>query len=225
MSGAIRGIQSSRAAWGATAAVQGCLVSAIDWLSAPVRAAAIERTLKAGQTLFRSGARTAGLYEVTRGKIRLVRVDRVGREAVLHVASAGDTLAEASLFSATYHCDAIATTEAVVRLYPKGPLLAELERNPKVAQAFAAMLARQVMTLRTRLEQRNILSARDRVRHYLTVHADPGGRTVALSGTLKDVAGELGLTHEALYRTLADMATDGEIERRKGTIRLMKPAI
>ena len=152
---------------------QECLVSAIDWLSAAVRAAAIERTLKAGQTLFRSGARTAGLYEVTRGKIRLVRVDRVGREAVLHVASAGDTLAEASLFSATYHCDAIATTEAVVRLYPKAPLLAELQRDPKVAQAFGAMLARQVMTLRTRLEQRNILSARDRVRHYLTVHADP----------------------------------------------------
>jgi len=200
-------------------------VSAIDWFSAAVRATVIERTLKAGQTLFRSGARTAGLYEVTRGKIRLVRVDRVGREAVLHVASAGDTLAEASLFSSTYHCDAIATTEAVVRLYPKAPVLAELERNPKVAKAFAAMLARQVMTLRTRLEQRNIRAARDRVHHYLAVNADADGRTVAVSGTLKDVASELGLTHEALYRTLADMAADGEIKRSKRTIRLLKSAI
>ena len=64
------------------------------------------------------------------------------------------------------------------------------------------MLARQVMTLRTRLEQRNIHSARDRVRHYLAINADPSGRTVVLSGTLKDMAAELGLTHEALYRTL-----------------------
>jgi CRP/FNR family transcriptional regulator, dissimilatory nitrate respiration regulator len=199
-------------------------VSAPDWLSASIRAAAVERTLAAGQTLFCTGARTAGLYEIVKGKVRLVRVDRSGREAVLQVAAPGDTLAEASLFSSTYHCDAIASTAAVVRLYPKAILIGELERNPKFAQAFAAMLARQVMTLRTRLEQRNIHSARDRVRYYLAINADPSGRTVALSGTLKDVAAELGLTHEALYRTLAEMAADGEIERRKGTIRLLKSA-
>jgi CRP-like cAMP-binding protein len=199
-------------------------VSAPDWLSANIRAAAVERSLKAGQSLFRTGARTAGLYEIVKGKVRLVRVDRSGREAVLQVAAPGETLAEASLFSSTYHCDAIATTDAVVRLYPKAILVSELERNPKFAQAFAAMLARQVMTLRTRLEQRNIHSARDRVRHYLAINADPSGRAVVLSGTLKDMAAELGLTPEALYRTLAEMAADGEIERRKGTIRLIKSA-
>jgi len=124
-----------------------------------------------------------------------------------------------------YHCDAVAKTAATVRLYPKAVLLAELQRDPKIAQAFAAMLARQVMTLRTRLEQRNIHSARDRVRHFLAINANHGGRTVSLSGTLKDIAAELGLTHEALYRTLADMSADGEIERRKGTIRLLKPSV
>lgn len=200
-------------------------MSATDWLPANVRGAAVEHTLKAGQTLFRAGAKTSGLYEIVKGKLRLVRVDPSGREAVLQVASAGETLAEASVFSSTYHCDAIASTDAVVRLYPKTILLGELEHNPKFAQAFAGMLARQVMTLRTRLEQRNIHSARDRVRHYLVVNADPNGRTVTLSGTLKDMAAELGLAHEALYRTLAEMAADGEIERRKGTIRLLKPAI
>jgi CRP-like cAMP-binding protein len=195
-------------------------VTEIDWLPAAVRVAARERRLKAGQTLFRRGNRTSGLYEIVEGQVRLVRVNRAGREAVLHMAMAGETIAEASLFSPSYHCDAIATTDAVVRLYPKAAVLAALDRNPKAARKFAAVLARQVMTLRTRLEQRNIRAARDRIRHYLAVNADADGRTVVLSGTLKDVAGELGLTHEALYRTLADMAADGEIERRKGTIRL-----
>jgi CRP/FNR family transcriptional regulator, dissimilatory nitrate respiration regulator len=141
------------------------------------------------------------------------------------VAMAGETIAEASLFSASYHCDAIATTDTVVRLYPKAAVLAEFDRNPKAARKFAAVLARQVMTLRTRLEQRNIRAARDRVRHYLAINVDAEGRTVALPGTLRDVASELGLTHEALYRTLAEMAADGEIERRKGTIRLLKSAL
>ena len=172
--------------------------------------------------MFRTGARTVGLYQIVKGKMRLARVDRSGREAVLQVATSGDTFAEASLFSSTYHCDAIATTDALVRLYPKAVLIKELEHNPKAAQAFAAMLAHQVMTLRTRLEQRNIRSARDRVRHYLALNADPSGQTVRLSTTLKDIAAELGLSHEALYRTLAEMSADGEIERRNGLIRLKK---
>jgi CRP/FNR family transcriptional regulator, dissimilatory nitrate respiration regulator len=200
-------------------------VGALDWLPTRIRGAAVERALKAGQCLFRAGTRTAGLFEIVQGKVRLVRVDRSGREAVLQVGSPGETLAEASLFSSTYHCDAIAMTDAVVRLYPRAILFNELERNPKVAHAFAATLARQVMALRARLEQRNIHSARDRVRHYLLVNADASGRTVALSGTLKEIAAEMGLTHEALYRTLAGMVADGEIERRKGTIRLVKSGI
>ena len=163
-----------------------------------------------------------GLYEIVKGKVRLARVDRSGREAVLQIAGPRETFAEASLFSSTYHCDAVATTDAVVRLYPKAVLIDELEGNPKMARAFAAMLAHQVMSLRTRLEQRNIRSARDRVRHYLAIHADPSGRTVTLSGTLKDLAAELGLTHEVLYRTLAEMSAEGEIERHNGLIRLKK---
>lgn len=193
-----------------------------DWIPASVRAAGKDRALGAGQTLFRQGARTVGLYEVVCGRVRLARFDRAGREIVLHNASAGETIAEASLFSPTYHCDAIATTDAVVRLYPKALVLAELQANPQAARAFMAMLARQVMALRTSLEQRNIRSARDRVRHYLAVNLGPDGRTVHLPGSLKDLAARLGLTHEALYRTLADMQKDGEVERRAGKIRVLR---
>jgi CRP-like cAMP-binding protein len=180
----------------------------------------MERKLAPGHTLFRAGAKTAGLYQVISGTVRLLRTDRSGREAVLQVASAGETLAEASLFSATYHCDAVATTAASVHLYPKAILLAELQRDPTFTRAFAAMLAHQVMSLRTRLERRNIRSARDRVLHFLAINAGVDGRTVALPGTLKEFAAELGLSHEALYRTLARLTADGEIERTGGVIKL-----
>jgi CRP-like cAMP-binding protein len=189
-----------------------------DWLPAPVVTTAVERKLSAGETLFYAGSKSAGFYEVVGGTVRLVRTDRNGREAVLQTASAGDTLAEASLFSPTYHCDAIASSEAVVRLYRKPVVLEELQRDPEFAQSFAAMLARQVMALRTRLERRNIQSARERVRHFLMVNAGVDGRTVKLAGTVKALAAELGLTHEALYRTLARMQAEGEIGRKGSTI-------
>ena len=74
------------------------------------------------------------------------------------------------------------------------------------------------MDLRTRIEQRNIRSARERVRHFLALNAGADGRTVALPGTLKELAAELGLTHEALYRTLAALERAGEIKRGSGKI-------
>jgi CRP/FNR family transcriptional regulator, dissimilatory nitrate respiration regulator len=197
-------------------------VPTTHWLSAAVRVAAIDRNLQVGQTLFRAGDKTVGLYEVLAGKVRLTRVDRSGREAVLQTAAAGDTLAEASLFSPSYHCDAIATMAAMVRLYLKSVLLTALAADPRQFRAFAAMLAQSVMTLCMRLERRSIHSARDRVRHFLAVNADADGRSVALQGTLKELAADLGLTHEALYRTLARMTAEGEIERAGGNIRIKR---
>jgi CRP-like cAMP-binding protein len=193
-----------------------------DWLPAAVRAAAVDRRLKSGETLFRLGDKTAGLCEVVAGRVRLSRVDRSGREVILYIAGPGETIAEASLFSPNYHCNAIASTGALVRIYAKPAVLAAFEQDPKCAQSFSAVLARQVMNLRTRLEQRNIRSARERVRHFLKVNAGADRRSVELRGTLKDLAAELGLTHEALYRTLASLQRAGEIKRGKGKITLQR---
>jgi CRP-like cAMP-binding protein len=195
-----------------------------DWLPVKVRRAAIDRELKTNETLFRLGSKAVGMYEVISGRVRLCRVDSTGREIVLHVAGPGETLAEASLYSAEYHCDAVANTDATVRFFPKRELLAAFEMNPKTAQAFTKMLAHQVMRLRTSIEQRNIRSARERVRHFLALNVGPDSRTVRLRGTLKDLAAEIGLTHEALYRTLAALEVSGEI-RRKGRIIVLSKRI
>jgi CRP/FNR family transcriptional regulator, dissimilatory nitrate respiration regulator len=198
-------------------------MSVEDWMPAAVRAAAGELKLKAGEPLFRRGSKSVGLYEVISGCVRLVRIDRSGHEVVLHIAGAGEMLAEASLFSAEYHCDAIASTNAIVRLYPKRKILAAFEEDPKAIRAFANTLARLVMNLRTRVEQRNVRSARERVRHFLALNVGPDGRAVELRGTLKDLAAELGLTHEVLYRTLAALERAGEIRRKDRRITLLRP--
>lgn len=198
-------------------------MSVKEWLPPVARAAAVDRKLKSGEALFRLGDKTAGLCEVITGRVRLVRVDRSGHEIVLHSAGPGDTIAEASLFSPKYHCDAIASTDATVRVYPKSAVLAALAQDRKAAHAFTATLARQVMSLRTRIEQRNIRSARERVRHFLALNIGVDGRTITLPGTLKDLAAELGLTHEALYRTLAALERSGEVKRSRGGITLSRP--
>lgn len=77
------------------------------------------------------------------------------------------------------------------------------------------------MGLRTRLVQRNIRSARERVRRYLALNASADGGAVTLRWTVKDLASEFGLTHKALCRMLAALERDSELlspalERRRG---------
>jgi hypothetical protein len=79
------------------------------------------------------------------------------------------------------------------------------------------------MALRTRLEQRNIRSARDRILQHLAATAHDG-RTLRVEGTLLDLAAEIGLTHEVFYRNLATLERDGLIKRDKGSITLVHPA-
>jgi CRP-like cAMP-binding protein len=86
--------------------------------------------------------------------------------------------------------------------------------DPGMATTFMARLVRQVQALRSRLEIRNIRPAAERVRQYLLLLSRPGLATIVFDRPLKDVAAEIGLTHEAFYRALAVLANKGAIVRR-----------
>ena len=80
-----------------------------------------------------------------------------------------------------------------------------------------------MLAVRTRLELRNIRSASERVQNYLALNTGADGSTIDLKGTVKDLAAELGLSHEVLYRTLHRLESDGKIERVRGKILLNRP--
>ena len=185
-------------------------------------AGSLVRTLAAGELLFAAGDAAVAIYRVERGRLRLVRRTPDDHLVVLHTARAGEFLAEASLFSATYHCDAVAMVSSRVRVYPKAALLAALRTDPELAGAFIARLAHQVQDLRARLELRNIRSAPERLVQYLRLRAEPGRRIVAVDGAYQDIAAEIGLTREALYRTLARLEDEGVLIREESAIRLIK---
>jgi len=195
------------------------MASALDWLPAEVRERSVVRSLNAGETLFRQGDKATAIFAVESGRVRLVRHTTDNHPIVLHTARSGELFAEAALFAGAYHCDAVAAMASRVRAVPKRPLLAAFRSDPAIGERFMAVLAHQVHALRARLEERNIRSARARVLHHLGLMSGADGRAVALEGTLMDLAAELGLTHEALYRTLAALEKEGVIVRTKSEIR------
>jgi CRP-like cAMP-binding protein len=177
------------------------------------------RRLDAGSALFRQGDATIGIFRLVSGRISLVRVTPGGAEVPMHTVRPGELFAEASIFSAHYHCDAIALRSCEVLLYPKAELTRQLKANREELWAFAAELAHRVQGLRTRLEVGQIRSAPERVLRALRLRCDSSGMW-KVDGPLKRFAEEIGLTHEALYRALATLERGGRIVRANDEITL-----
>ena len=197
-------------------------MSALDWLPPSLSERSRTQELAPDECLFHQGDKAHAIFEVERGRLRLVRHAPDSRRITLHTARAGELFAEAALFSPTYHCDAAAATVSSVRIYPKRELLALFRSDSQAAERFMAVLARQIHGLRARLEERNIRSARERLLHHVALHVGADGRTMSVDGTLLDLATEIGLTPEALYRTLSQLEKEGVVRRSRSGIVLRR---
>ena len=179
------------------------------------------RALARNEVLFRQGDPVTAIYFLETGRLRLDRRTFDGRTLILGTTSAGRFFVEAALFADIFHCDAVATEPSQVCIYPKPAVLEALRTDSSNAMSFLALMAHEVIEVRQQIEIMKVRSATERVMLYLDLNAGPDGRTVDLQGQLQDVAGELGLTREALYRTLASLERAGAIER-EGTRILLK---
>lgn len=170
------------------------------------------------QTLFHQGAAPYALFFVTSGAIILERHTEGGQKVVLHRARGGDLIAEASLFSDTYHCDCIAETDATLLALNKKSVLRLMTTDPTFASALVAKMARQVQRYRRQLELRTITPALDRVFAGLS--------DGWLTGSVMQFAGDLGLSHEATYRALSVLVIEGRVWKiGRGKYSLHRPAV
>ncbi len=181
------------------------------------------RSLARNEALFRQGEKVTAIYFVEAGRLRLERRTFDGRILVLGTTLSRNFFVEAALFADIFHCDAVATEPSEVRIYPKAAVLNALRADSAHAMSFLSLVAHQVIELRHRLEIMKVRSAKERVILYLDLNAGPDGRTVDVRSQLQDIAGELGLTREVLYRTLASLEQAGAIERAGARILLKRP--
>ncbi|MDB5862920.1 MAG: Crp/FNR family transcriptional regulator [Betaproteobacteria bacterium] len=180
------------------------------------------RALAAGECLFRAGARVKDVYAITAGRLKLVRTSLAGSEVTLHRAGEGETFAEPSLFSERYHCDAVAEIATEVLVYSKADIIKAISDDPDRMMRLLRHLAVQVQAMRARAEILSLHAATDRVMCYLNLHLPSGADAMTLDLPWKQVAAEIGLTHEALYRALARLERDGAIRRNGHTVGLLK---
>ena len=179
-----------------------------------------KRFIRKGEALFHQGDAIENVYVVKRGRIKLIRSTIDGNPVVLQLAMAGEIIAEASLFSDTYHCSAVVDSpSAELSCFDRHGLLAAFRESPATAMDIMELFAYRIRKLRALLEIRNIRSAKQRIYNYLQLESDADHR-VLLGMSYKDMAYQLGLAHETLYRELKHLEEEGRIERKERFILL-----
>jgi CRP-like cAMP-binding protein len=192
----------------------------IEQLPDTLRLVARPMNMSKGQYIFRFGDEVNAVYRVLDGEVCLTRFSPEGAEIVLHRARDGDFFAEASLFGTHYHCDAICTRPGRCLRLPVAALRDCLSNNPDFAMEWIATLSRNLRRQRAAQERLGLKSLRMRVIHYLVDRGKDG--RVELDQPIIRWATELGASHEALYRTLAEMEREGVLQRQGQTLILLQ---
>ncbi|MDO8457311.1 MAG: Crp/Fnr family transcriptional regulator [Burkholderiaceae bacterium] len=168
-----------------------------------------------GERVFAQGQRPEHMLYVASGEVVLQRLGAHGDNLVLQRVRQG-WLAEASLQSSSYHCDAFVTASGNLVGIPVIAIQQALLTDPVFAMRWVGMLNRELKRLRAQCERLSLKSVKDRLLHLLETEGEQG--CLPLGTGLKSIASELGVSHEALYRTVAELEKQGVLHRADGHI-------
>lgn len=174
------------------------MIGIMSDLFEPLFADAAARDFAAGDLLFRAGDPVVSMILLRAGGADLVRHTGHGLKMILQRAGSGQILAEASVWSEVYHCDAVAAVPCVAALLPRQTFRSRLRSDPDLAEIWTRTLAHAVQRARLRAEIRSLPRVAERLDAWLAE-----GHNLPEKGRWQEVAAELGITREALYRELA----------------------
>ncbi|MDZ7663308.1 Crp/Fnr family transcriptional regulator [Thiohalophilus sp.] len=170
-------------------------------------------SLRTGEALFSNNEPIHALYRVIKGRLSLVHHTFDGDEIVLMRAYAGEFIAECSVCCDIYTCHARADVDSQIASLPLADFDRWLYEDSSFTRAWALDMARRLKEQFMRYERLSIRGARERILHYLYAEARADG-VLDLAGSYVELATELGLTKETVYRTLAALEAEGVITRR-----------
>jgi len=171
--------------------------------------------------LFHQGKKPEWMFFVVSGEATLTRTSSHGEPTILQRCKGG-FLSEASLLSDTYHCDAVATLSGQAIVIPISSLRDALS-DPNFSIKWVQLLSREIMRLRTQSERLGLKDIKSKLLHLIETEGTKG--TLTLQSDFKSLASEIGVTHEALYRTISALEKDGVLLKTPNSLQLVQKKI
>ena len=182
-------------------------------LPVDLRQACVQHTRQRGDLLFVQRKRPTHMFYVSSGEVVLQRTSAQGDSFVLQRVRQG-FVAEASLEATSYHCDAMVTCTGEHFSIPIELIRTALLSDAAFALRWIGTLNQELKRLRAQCERLSLKGVRARLLHLIETEGKNG--RLALTTSVKSLASELAVTHEALYRTMTELENQGVLRRANG---------
>ncbi len=186
----------------------------------------ISRPLRRGGALFRIGDTLHNLYAVRSGALKTVTTGREGREQIIGIHLAGETLGFEGIHTDTHPCTTIALKDSLICTIPYHAFKASCA-DINAQQQMYAMMSEHIMRKNAHILRLGSLKAEERVATFLleiSLHYSGQNDSSAqfdLCMTRQEIGSYLGVTLETISRTLSKFHKRGLISMRGRHIRIV----
>jgi CRP-like cAMP-binding protein len=185
----------------------------------------------AGELLFSEGEGCKGLHIISRGQVRIFKTSASGREQVLAVNVAGESVAELPVFDdGPYPASGVAVEETEIAFISRKDFRDYCLAHPEVALKLLAFVGARLRRLVGIIEELSFTTTRQRLVSVLVRLAQGAGRKtekgieVLLPGSNQEMANQLGTVREVISRNLMRLQAEGllEVDARQIVIKDLK---
>jgi CRP/FNR family transcriptional regulator len=181
--------------------------------------AATVRSYDDGQMIVLQGDRSAPVFFVIDGRVRIFRTNLDGREQTLILLREGEAFNVPAAFISEGGAPANAVADGPVRLLSiaRVPLSRIVCQVPEIACAVLRDLSQRLYHLTELTHDLGLLTVRGRLARFLMTYAQQDGAT-PLRWTHQEIASRLGTVREVISRTLRAFVKEGLIDVQRHRI-------
>ncbi len=192
-----------------------------------IAAITVVKSFNKGDYVFRESDESHGFYVVQKGSINIHRVNKLGREQVIHIFRDGESFAEASMSMENgYPADARAEEPSQLLLIQKNGFRDLLRTQPELTIRMFISMSLHLRSLVEQIEEISLQTVESRLANWLLKRCPTLSKpvTIEIEVPKRILAAELGTVSETLSRTFAKFKVLGLIEVKGKRIEVLDPS-
>lgn len=179
----------------------------------------IHRKYKKGQIIFFEGDISDKLYIVNKGKVKIFRYTKEGKEQILHILTEGDFIGDLSLLKkGKLDFNAEALEDTAICTLTKEDFDKIIAQNPEITLKILEVVHDRIVNLENLIQRLSTKDVEAKVTGVLLSLIEDFGKEssegiiLELPLSREDIGNYSGLTRETVSRTLTSMQDSGVIE-------------
>ncbi|HSD64020.1 MAG TPA: Crp/Fnr family transcriptional regulator [Ignavibacteriaceae bacterium] len=175
-------------------------------------------SFKKHQLLFMEGEEYRGFFILLKGNIKIFRINKEGKETILHLIKPKQAFADTPLFEGkSYPVSAEALEDCLLLFFNKEKFMTLLEKNPRISLRMLSGFSKRMRSLTLKVEELASMEVTSRLARFLIQEATANHTEnlpkpfVKLNVSKTTIAGYLGTITETLSRTFKKLQDENII--------------